>query len=102
MPNSSKAARWKASPTVVARQIRGEVLLVPISRSSASLNELFALNPTAAFVWTEACAGNSEQEIASALVANFQLDTIKASSDVRKTLADLVEIGALEARPLES
>ena len=91
--------RWKATPDVVARRIRGEVLLVPIRKNSGALDGFFTLNPTAADIWTWAAQGRSAAEMAAALARAYTISESEADGDVRRVTDELVAIGALQERP---
>jgi len=88
--------RWKAAPDVVARRVRGEVLLVPIRKTSGDLDGFFTLNATAAEIWDGATQGRSSAELVSALARSYAVDEAEAEADVRRVTDELVSIGALQ------
>lgn len=88
-------SRYRRSPDVVARRIRGEHVLVPIRRSSTALDSIFTLNETAGFIWEQAGDGADLDTLAHALCARYAVAPDAARADVRRVVDDLVAAGAL-------
>jgi len=90
--------QFSKSGAIVERKIRDEHLLVPIMRSEATLDSFFVLNETARFIWTRATAGQSEEDIAAALAAEFDASPAEAADDTRRVLDELLSLGALQLK----
>ena len=91
--------RFIRSDQLVEREIRNELLLVPVARSEATLDSLFTLNGTARFIWARAKDGQDEDAIAAALAAEFRVPPAEAADDTRRILDELLSIGALKEIP---
>lgn len=87
---------WKQTPNVVARKVRGEVLLVPIQTSSASLDSFYSLNKMAAEIWQALCEGKSIAEISRTIAAQYAVSRAEAEADILALAAELELLGALE------
>jgi hypothetical protein len=85
----------KNEGAVAERLVRGEVMLVPISRDIGQMGRIFDLNPTATRIWELAKQGRSEDEIAAGIAAEFEVSEPEARSDVRAILDHLLAVGAL-------
>lgn len=90
---------WMRPPDVVARRIRGELLLVPIRRSSNELDGFFALNPVAADIWNWASEGALLPEIVSRLSSDYAVSEELAFRDATQIISELITVGALVPRP---
>lgn len=77
------------------RKVRGEHILVPISRSMETLDSIYTLNETAGAIWESAVAGLAENDIVDRVVEAFAIGRDQAASDVRQVLDDLVALRAL-------
>jgi len=88
--------RFHKSAQVVERRIRDEHILVPVMRNMASLDSIYTLNETAAFVWRLAAEGLAEHEIAARLAEEFDVDADTSASDTHRVLDELLNLGALE------
>ncbi len=82
---------------VVARSAAGEHLLVPIHCCSRSL---YTLNDSGLLLWDLIDKPRTEDDLAGALAAKFDLPRVTALRDVRVFLADMVRLGL--ARALDS
>ena len=93
---SSPDTRYRRKNTVVARQVVGETLLVPIRGDIDQMSHLFALNAVAAQVW-EALG---EEPTLDALVASvckaFEVEAAQAEADVRAFVEQLLEADLIE------
>lgn len=85
----------RQNPDFVARQVGGELVLVPVTRAVSGLDSVFTLNPVGARIWelVETCA--TAEEIAAQLAEEFEVTPAEALADVTEFLAQLREIQAL-------
>jgi len=77
------------------RDMRGEHIIVPLSRKPEELESLYGLNETAYLVWKKACEGLDEETICAAVLSEYSIDEETARADTEKTLNELVERGLL-------
>lgn len=73
------------------RQVGDECLLVPIRTSPDQQMGIFALNRTAAHVWESLEAPATLEELASKVVARFEVEREVARRDVEGLLGALTE-----------
>lgn len=71
------------------REIAGEYMLVPLGNSS--LNSMVSFNETGAFVWKKLEQGLTEEEIANALTAEYNVAYNQALEDVKQLISYLKE-----------
>ncbi|HWR97439.1 MAG TPA: PqqD family protein [Candidatus Methanoperedens sp.] len=84
---------------VVRREIAGETILVPIRGRAADMRRMYALNPSAAFVWERIDGARSLEEILDELLAAFAGERETARADVDAFIATALAEGLLEEAP---
>ena len=62
----------------VRRVIAGETILVPIRGRTADMQSLFALNPTATFIWERVDGTRSIEQILVDILAAFEVEREEA------------------------
>ena len=77
------------------RNMRGEHIILPLSRKPEEVESLYGLNETAYLVWKKACEGLDEENICVALLNEYEIDEETARADTEKALNELVERGLL-------
>lgn len=92
------SASWSPASDVVARRIRGELLLVPIRRSSSELDGFFTLNPTAADIWKWAGEGITFLGLIDRMVAVYDVPREDAERDAARAIEELERAGLLVKR----
>jgi len=85
--------RYKANNNFAISEAAGESVLVPVSDSVDTLNNLFVLNETGAFIINLMNEGKSLGEIADALVSTYDIDRKTALSDASEYANRVVERG---------
>ncbi len=88
--------RYRQSERVVARQVRGEHILVPVASSKEALDSIYVLNETASFIWERVGEGRSGEEIACNLAEEYDVTREEALDDTRAVLCGLLETGTIE------
>jgi coenzyme PQQ synthesis protein D (PqqD) len=83
----------KPSPDVIARDIAGEHLLVPVRTGAADLDCLFTADGSGAFVWTCLDGRRDLAEVARLVADEFDVDAATALDDVTRFAAELVDSG---------
>ncbi len=87
--------RFRPSPTIIARQIAGEMILVPLRQRATDLDALFTLNETAAAAWMLLDGEHTLQQVAEILAQNFVIEPQEAGQDLLELTAGLLAIGAI-------
>lgn len=88
--------RYQRGDRHVYRQVAGEHLLIALHGDS--LEPLFAFTPTAALLWSRLEAWCTVDELADALVREYQVTREQAVTDVEEFLLQLEEVQAVKRR----
>ena len=84
------------SEDVVAREIEGEIILVPLVAGIGDADEeLYTLNETGLAIWQRLDGAATLQQIAASLDEEFDADTAQIEADVLGFAVALVERGIL-------
>jgi hypothetical protein len=93
-------ARFVRSPDVVARQIAGETVLVPIAtrteNAARRTANFYVLNETGELLWEHLAVPADVDELARHLVQQYQIDADSARADVERFLSELTDCGAID------
>ena len=66
----------------------GNQYIIVSDTDNIDVTRVISLNSTAVFLWHQAEKGNfTSQQLADALCANYDVDAVKALSDVERTLS---------------
>ena len=93
-----RPACLQRAPHVVARQIGGEAVLVPVSAGVADLEAIYTLNETGLFVWEHLDGDTPAEGLAEALEASFAVPRAEAERDVRALLEEMKQEGLVVAK----
>ncbi len=83
---------FKLKSKFVAREVGGELVVVPLTGNIAHMNELFTFNASAKLLWEELKEDSTEETLVQALLDNYEVDETVAAADVKKFLARLEEM----------
>ncbi|MCI5125093.1 MAG: PqqD family protein [Candidatus Electrothrix sp. AR5] len=72
-----------------------ETLLVPITGELASMDSLYSLNETGAFIWERLDGSRSLAEIAGQLEKLYDTDVAVIEADVMEIISELSESGLI-------
>lgn len=86
----------KIKKQLVRRQIAGDTVLVPIGTSVYESNGLFILNEVGAFLWDRLEEAQSENDLLTALLAEYEVAEDEARRDIREFLDRLREMRILD------
>jgi hypothetical protein len=86
---------YTRDPNTVARQIAGEMILVPIRQNVGDLESIYILNETAIAAWQSFDGICTIADIRDKIVSEFEVDEQQAAEDLLELVADLERIGAL-------
>ena len=81
---------------LIKREIAGDTILVPIGKTIYDSNGLFVLNELAAFIWDNLPSVDSEAEIVSAILEEYEVSAEEASVDTAEFLAKLREMEIID------
>jgi len=83
---------YKTSPDVIAREIEGELILVPLVAGIGDVDdELFTLNDTGRYIWEKLDGSNSLENILITLNDEFEADIEELRQDLLGFVAELVK-----------
>jgi len=88
--------RYDKHPDIVFRDIEGEMILVPIRRSTANLESIYTLNETAGRIWKLMDGHRTLAQIRDVLVEEYNVTPAAAQEDLLELVAYLEQIEALE------
>lgn len=66
----------------VARKVGDELIIVPLSKNVARMNELFTMNETAKFIWENLTEEATVNDIEEAMNQAFDIDKETARKDI--------------------
>jgi hypothetical protein len=76
-------AVYAASEDVVAREIEGELIIIPITNEVGNAEaELYSLNETGQAIWSKLDGKKKLKEIVECLALEFSADKVKIKNDV--------------------
>lgn len=94
-PDPEFSAIYKRDEAIVARQIAGEMILVPIRQHVGDLESIFLLNETAIAAWELFDGAHSLAEIRDTITSQFDVDEQQAGADLLELVFHLLQIRAL-------
>ena len=80
---------------LIKREIAGETILVPVGKAVYDSNGLFVLNELGAFIWELLPSVDTEEEICSAVLAEYDVSKETAARDVAEFLDKLTQLDIL-------
>lgn len=87
------------SDDIVAREIEGEIIIVPLVAGIGDADdELYTLNETGQAIWAHLDGQKTLGEVATALAGEFDAPADEIEADVLGFAAELSERGILAAR----
>ena len=90
---------YRRKPDVVGRSVLGETLLVPIRGELADLQRIFALNPTAEYIWMQLDGAHDLAAVRDGLVARFEVEPARAQAELAEFIAQLSTSGLIAEVP---
>jgi len=93
--NELAVRRYRQSEDIVAREIAGEMLLVPIRNNLGDLESIYTLNETGAFIWSQMDGTHTLAEVCAAMQAEFEVSQDEAWADLLEFVSGLETIPAL-------
>jgi hypothetical protein len=93
----SPHVRFIRNPEVVARNIQGELIIVPIRSGVGDLNSLYTLNPVGSVLWEFMNEGHTIPEMVQRVCDEFEVSTTQAQQDIELFLDSLLEEKLIES-----
>jgi hypothetical protein len=87
---------YSKNPDIVFRKIADECILVPIRKSVADLESIYALNETASRAWELIDGKMDIDEIQQRIVEEFDVSPQAAGQDLRQLFQKLKDTGSIE------
>ena len=78
----------------VAREVGGELVVVPLTGNIAHMNELYTFNASAKLLWDELKEDSTEESLVQVLLNTYEVNVAVAQADVKKFLARLEQMGS--------
>jgi hypothetical protein len=86
---------YARSERMVARQISGECILVPIVGRGADVDSIYTLNRVGAFIWEHLDGEHTGEQVVDLLVERFMVDRPTARDDYAAFVEQLLSIHAV-------
>ena len=80
----------------VVKELMGSYVLVPLGDTAINFNGVITLNETAKFMWEAANGDFTEQDLALALIKQYDIDEATANTAVEGFLKAMKEEGCIE------
>ena len=77
---------------LIRRDIAGDTILVPVGKTVYDSNGLFVLNELGAFIWDILPQVETEEEILSAILKEYEVTPDEAAADLAEFLNKLREM----------
>ena len=88
-------AVYRQDPSIVSRNIAGEMILVPIRNNVGDLESIYTLNETAARIWELLDGERTLQAVRDAIADEFEVEADEATTDMLELIAQLESVGAV-------
>jgi hypothetical protein len=90
---------YHANPDYILRELADECVLIPTGNAAAAFNGIITLNPTARFIWEALQTPLTFEELLGRFLAEYEIDSETAKSDLVELLADFEKRQMLEGCP---
>jgi hypothetical protein len=90
---------YRREDHIVAREIAGEMILVPIRGNLADMQRIFSLNPVAAYIWEHLDGGTRLEDVCRGMMADFKVEKEQAKADIQDFISDLLDANLIVGLP---
>jgi hypothetical protein len=91
MPMINMFSIYKHAETIVAREIEGELLIIPLSSGVGNMEEeLYSLNESGKAIWNLMDGSKSLSQIVTILQEEFDAPAMEISEDVESLISELL------------
>lgn len=80
----------------VLREIAGEYILVPVSKTNTGFNGLITINEIGFFIWKNIGKYSTIKELVNLILDEYEVDESTAYKDVSEFIDNLKSIGIVE------
>ncbi len=80
---------FKKQEDIVSRNISGETILVPVRGKLADMQRIFAIDPTAEYIWRQIDGENTLSMICGKMVNIFDADQAQVREDMLRFINEL-------------
>ena len=91
------ATSFKKNAGFVARNIAGELVLIPIAKELREVNSIYSMNAMGARIWELLEEERSFQKIKKTLLSEYEVEEVKLEEDLTEIINQLTEIKAIQA-----
>lgn len=85
----------KTNPEFIARDIAGELVLVPVGTAAKNYAGLVTCNEVGAFIWKTLESEKSMDELVNAILDEFEINEATARKDAEEFVEKLKNINAV-------
>ncbi|HYC87730.1 MAG TPA: PqqD family protein [Thermoanaerobaculia bacterium] len=86
---------FRRSDDVVCRAVGRESILVPIRNNVGNLDFVYTLSPVAARIWSLLDGVRTADEVAEAIMAEYEVDRDTVMADLAELVSDLAGVSLL-------
>ena len=87
---------YRRSENIVAREVAGETILVPIRGNLADLHKVYTVNPVGAVIWEQLDGTKSLAAIRDALLERYDSERRQVDEDLSEFIAMVAREGLAE------
>ncbi len=84
------------SQSVVAREVAGETLIVPVRANIGDLASIYSFNATGSLIWRLLSSPRTVAELAHAVAREYAVDSLRAERDVAQFVSEMKSVGLVE------
>lgn len=88
---------YKQADNIITRKVLDETLLVPISGEIASMDELYSLNDTGAFIWQVLDGNRTLADIVRELEREYDVSPEETEADLVEIITELIDTGLVKS-----
>lgn len=85
----------RANPEFIARDIAGELVLVPVGATAQKCDGLITCNEVGALIWRQLEKAADEEAVLNAILEEFEIDEKTARGDMMEFISRLRELNAV-------
>ncbi len=82
----------KKQEDIVAREIAGETILVPVRGTLVDMQKIWSLNPVGGFIWKNLDGTKSLGIISNELISEFDVEKERADADIQEFVEELLKV----------
>ena len=92
----SLTACYAKLPAVAAREIGGEIILVPVNKNASEMDSIYTLSGVSAAIWKLIDGQRTRGEIKAAILDEYAVSDEQLEADLDEFFEQLHSIGAIE------